>query len=273
MRWIVKILFFVLVGFSVFSQDSIQFSWKQKFVLQIDQDVTWSVDNLENHYLGGTFGIKKYDSVGTLKFQQSLKSLGNTSALVPINSMKLVHFSEEQQTLCYFDNTLTVSDDCIDLVDEGIVNAVEVCRSSQPNKLWVLDNVNSTLFLLSLDESQQRQEIKNLRGILDLNHVTRIIERNNQLLMLDREKGVFIFDLYGALIEHLPELNVIDIDATESSIILLKKDEVEIMNRKTMDKQNLPLPLERISQMKFVDGHFFFRNYQGVYKFAVQISK
>lgn len=272
MKWIINILF-IWTSFLSFSQDSTNIQWKEKFLLKINKSVTWSMDNLENHYVSGQFGMIKYDSVGQLKFQQSYKSLGNTTALVPINSMKLVHFSEEQQTLCYFDNTLTSSDDCIDLVDEDIISATLVCRSNQPNKLWVLDNVNSTLILLSLDDSHQRQEIKNLRGILDLDHVTKMIERNNQLLLLDQEKGIFIFDLYGTLVEHIDEEGLIDVDASENAFILLFEDRVQLINRRTLEEQSMSLPISDITQMRYVNDHFFLRNSKGVHKFAVQISK
>ncbi len=247
--------------------------WKSGGVLNMEKGSTWSIDALENYYVANGNGIQKFDSTRTLKFKQSYKSLGNMTALVPINSMKLVHFSEEQQTLCYFDNTLAATEACVELSDQGIVNAALVGKSSQPNKLWVLDNANSTLVLLSLDATVQRQEIKNLRGILNLGSVSQIIERNNQLLLVDPQKGIYIFDLYGSLLEFIQRPNVTAIEATENALFILQGNELTIRSLQSLDEWKTPLPIEGITSIVFVRNHFFFGNGVGVHKFALQKSE
>ena len=185
--------------------DSISYEWNKKMSYKIGEGEVWSIDGLENFYVSQNSLINKYDSVGVLKFSQSIKSLGRMTQIVPVNTMKLVHFSEEQQTLCYFDNTLSSMSDCIELSDKGIVNAVLVSASNQPNKIWVLDNLNSKLVLLALDNQSQPQEILNLRGVLDIEKISQIVEKNSRLFLLDQEKGAYVFDLYGSLIEFIPK--------------------------------------------------------------------
>ena len=197
------VIVFVAVASVVFSQDDLSFTWHNEINYEIGERETWSVDGLLNVYISKNGAIDKYDSVGTLKFSQSIKALGKMTQLVPINTMKLVHFSEEQQTLCFLDNTLSTLDDCIELIDKNVINASYISSSNQPNKVWVLDNLNSRLLLIPLEGNSQQQEIQNLKGILAIESITQIIERGNNLLVLDPEKGVYVFDMYGLSLIHI----------------------------------------------------------------------
>lgn len=268
--WILIVYLFVCsIGFG--QSDSV--IWKNLGILNIEPGSTWSMDALENYYVANANGIQKFDSTRVLKFKQSYKSLGNMTALVPINSMKLVHFSEEQQTLCYFDNTLAPTESCMELSDQGIINATLVCRSSQPNKLWILDQVNSTLVLISLDATGQRQEIKNLRGILNVESVSQIIERNNQLMLVDPTRGIYIFDLYGSLLEFIERSDVIGIDATENALFILQGNVLTIRSSVSLKEWETVLPINGVNSFVFIRNHFFFSNAEGVHKFAFQMSE
>ena len=236
------ILFCCLISNLVLAQDSLSYSWKLEEEYAIGEAEEWSVDNLENFYYSENGIINKRTKLGDVTFSQSIKSLGKMSQLVPVNTMKLVHFSEEQQTLCYFDNTLTSMDDCLDLSDENIVNAVLISASSQPNKLWVLDNLNSTLNLLSLDRLNQKQTVKNLKGILQIDEVTQIIEVGSRLYLLDPTNGVYIFDLYGSLIEFIPEKSIQQIAAFENTLFTLRDNLITV--RSIGSKDSFPLSPE-----------------------------
>ncbi|OFZ55558.1 MAG: hypothetical protein A3D92_13545 [Bacteroidetes bacterium RIFCSPHIGHO2_02_FULL_44_7] len=248
-------------------------SWIEKQIYPMQADGVWSVDGLENVYIAQFGLINKFDSTGKLKFSQSIKSLGSMTQLVPINTMKLIHFSEEQQTLCYLDNTLSPLDDCIDLTEEGIVNAVMVSESNQPNKIWVLDNLNSRLLLLPLDNVYQTQELVNLRGVLDLNQVTQFVERNNQVVLLDATKGVYIFDLYGSLLDYFPEKNVLAVDANEQMLFLLRADGLYIRSFASGETLRVDVPVTGVIDFAYRNHFFFFRTEKAVHKFALQFSE
>lgn len=267
---ILTLLIGILLSTATWSQKG---SWIEKQVYPIQPDGVWSIDGLENVYISQFGLINKFDSTGKLKFSQSIKSLGRMTQLVPINTMKLIHFSEEQQTLCYLDNTLSPLDDCIDLTEEGIVNAVLVSESNQPNKIWVLDNLNSRLLLLPLDKVYQTQELVNLRGVLDLDQVTQFVERNNQVVLLDATKGVYIFDLYGSLLDYLPEKDVLAVDANEHVLFLMRKDGLYIRNFDNDATLRVDLPVEGALDFAYRNHFFFFRTEYAVHKFALQFSE
>lgn len=265
---------FCLVSLSVsYAQDSLSFSWKEVRSYKVAEGEAWNVDLLENMYVSDGGMIHKYDSSGTLRFSQSIKSLGNTTHLIPVNTMKLIHFSEEQQTLCYFDNTLSSMNDCIDLTNEDIVSAELVCGSSQPNKVWVLDNLNSTLHLLSLDNLRQSQVVRNLRGVLDLNNITQIRERNNRLFLLDKSKGVYVFDLYATLIEFIPGESIQQLDAFEGTLFTVSDNTVFVRSLITGEQFSIELPIDGVSEVNYRNQFFYFRSKGNVHKYELQFSK
>ena len=83
----------------------------KEYVFQKPIDV-WNVDNLGNLYVIQNNFISKLDSSGKQTYSQSIKSLGRISEIEPINAMKLVLFSEEQQSICFLDNTLSLNGSC-----------------------------------------------------------------------------------------------------------------------------------------------------------------
>ncbi len=272
-----KFLSTIWIVFFLFSanaqSDSLKHSWVEKASYDIGANEVWSVDVLENVYVSRNGSIEKFDSAGVMKFTQSIKSLGRMTQMLPVNTMKLVHFSEEQQTICYLDNTLSPLDDCIDLAEEGIINGAMVAASNQPNKLWVVDDLNSRLLLLPLNNSGQAQELTNVAGILDLGRIHQILERNNQLLLLDREKGVYMFDLYGSLIEFIAMKSIQQLDANQQMLFTLKENELSIRAFKTGDVFAVKLPIGGVYEMAYRNKNFYFRTATHVHKFALQFSK
>ncbi len=217
--------------------------------------------------------LKKYDQNGKLLFSQSIKSLGQTKQLEAINAMKLVHFSEEQQSVCFFDNTLTQSQDCIDLGERGFLNVTRIATSAQPDKIWVLDQVNSRLVLMPFQGETQRQEISNLRGILEIDSIQQIIEANNQLFVLDRNKGIHAFDMYGTLLGVHHYNSIRDFAVTERYLLILLDNDVLLAHERITDVNNLIyMPLKGVTEMQFADNYLFLAHETGVHKFALQFS-
>jgi len=270
-NWIVIAL--ILLTKIGFSQDEFDVTWQKKMIYSIGEDEVWSVDGLENIYLSNNGQINKYDSTGALMFTQSIKSFGRMTQLIPVNRMNLIHFSEEQQTLCFFETTLTNVDDCIDLSDENIENATLVCGSSQPDKVWVLDNLDSRLILLSIKSRAQQQELKNLRGVLDIEEITQILERGNRLFLLDPAKGVYMFDMYGTLLEFIPQESIQQLDANEQTLFTLSENKLQIYSIKTGESFYVKLPVDGVLEFSFRNRYFFFRSATDVHKYELQLSE
>jgi len=260
---------FAILTFFVCGQDSTLYEWKEIRTFDLEEESQWTVDAFENVYISNRGTINKYDVNGELTFSQSIKSLGRMTDLVLVNTMRLIHFSEEQQTLCYFDNTLSELDDCIELSDQGVVNAFLISSSSQPNKIWVLDNFNSTLSFLSLDRTIQSQKIINLKGILNIQNVVQMLEYGNALYMLDSEKGIYQFDLYGSLVQFIPQQNVKQFAIVGSTLYMLFENQLIIHALEFNDSFRIELPITGVVELKEVNQSFFLRTDKKVHKFEL----
>ena len=269
----ILIIGILLMSLNAMAQDSLNYSWTDVIDYKIGSREAWAVDGLENVYVSKKTTIDKYDSVGVLKFSQSIKSLGRMKQLVPVNTMKLVHFSEEQQTLCYLDNTLTSLDDCIELSNLGVINAILISSSNQPDKIWVLDNINSRLLLIPMEGTNPPQEIMNIRGILDLNEIDQIAERGNHLLLLDAEKGTYVFDVYGTLITLIPEVNVSCVDANEQTIFMLRDNQLIMWSLDNEETLTVDLPIKGVIDFRYKNHYLFLRTMEAVHKFRLQFSE
>jgi hypothetical protein len=263
------------------AQDSTSYVWSEPVSYTIDSTDTWMVDNLSNLYICESEMIKKFDSVGLLQFNQSIKSFGHTSSLVHINAMKTVHFSEEQQTICFLDNTLTQLDDCIELIDRNIVNAHTVAASSRAEMIWVYDNVNSTLQLINFDGSsvQQEQSIINLKGTLGIEEVDQIVEKGNTLYLLDRSKGIYILDMYGTLLEFIPATALIQLEGNLKAdhIIYYITDSdfvVRILQpSEEAHEMTFSLPVRGVREFRVVNEVLYLRTAKNVHKFRLELDK
>lgn len=270
------IVSFILISFAYtsFAQDSLVYNWKHYRDYPVAEGEVWSVDGLENLFISKGSVIQKIDSSGQLKFTQSIKSLGEMTQFAVINTMKLVHFSVDQQTLCYFDNTLTASEDCIDLSDHDIYYGTKVATSTRSDKIWVYDNVNTSLRLLDIEgKKQQGVEVINLKGVLGLENISDIVERYNQLYILDSLKGLYIFDMYGSLLDRIEIEGCTAVDANANAVFLLRNDHLISYTLKGMKRQEFDLPVKEIQDFSLVNQSFFLRSSEIVYKYRLQISE
>lgn len=242
--------------------------WRLEGEYTIGKNEVWSTDILGNVYITDQKVIEKFDSTGVKKFSQSVKSFGKITEIRPVNTMKLVLFSEDQQILCWMDNTLTLGEECIDLSKYGIGLATHIAASGQPEKLWVVDQLNSTLLLLDLGRSNQSQEIKNLKGILNMADVTGISEVNNELFLLDNNGIIYHFDLYGSMIGKHEYDGVKGYAVKQDAIIILTDRTLMIKHFSDEHKKTISVPIGAVDEFRISGSYFYFRTENKILKYS-----
>ena len=263
------LLVFIVTFLSILSFAQKGTEWVSKGVFEIDSSDVWTTDVLGNVYVSKKELITKFDSLGVLKFSQSQKSIGRLSSIQIINTMRLIMFSEEQQEFCFLDNTLTPYESCVDLIDQNIGNATMVSVSSQPNKFWVFDQLNSRLLLLSLLKPEQSQVVENVKGILNSGQISAILESDNLLNLLDPGQGVFILDLYGSLVNSIKIMNAISFQMDDHFLYIQRKSELLIIDLETFQEQIILLPLENVIQFQKHQNNFYFRINNKILKYQL----
>ncbi len=193
----VTILFVYFIFFVNHSQIIIEDTEEKNYTFLKAVSV-WNIDELQNLYLIQGSTLIKCDSSGKQLFSQSIKSIGNVAQIEPINALKIAVFSEEQQSICLFDNTLTLNGECNYLDKFGIRNAKFIARSNRPNLFWIYDQFNSTLLLIDIISNKTIQKVDNIKGLIlkgeEENEVEKIQEFNNHLYLFDSKETIYEFD-------------------------------------------------------------------------------
>lgn len=265
-KWLIFCLAFLSVNVSN-AQDSL--AWHFCGEIPIGSDDKWSVDVLENVYVVSEKNLTKYDSTMKVRFTQSIKSLGRLSACEPMNTMKVIAFSEEQQSVCLLDNTLTLSEACIDLSLYDVFNATQIAVSSQPDKLWVFDQLNSRLLLLSLGAVKQSQEVGNMQGITGIGEIVKMEENQNELYISDRLGQLFVFDVYGTLKWSVGKSEMTDFTVRDGYLVRIIGDKIVIHKgeEEKLDPRNLPTV--GIKELHISSGYYYFRTADKILKYSV----
>ncbi len=258
--------FLLITSVSISAQDTL--NWKLCGEVPIAEDDIWSVDVLGNVYVSNYKKITKYDSTLRVRFSQSIKSFGRLSAIEPMNTMKLVVFSEEQQSICILDNTLTLSEACIDLSLHAILNATKIAISAQPDKLWVFDQLNSRLQLMSLGSVKQSQEVRNMQGITGIGELVKMEENQNDLYVSDRLGQIFIFDIYGTLKWSVAASNLSDFTVYDGYLVRIIDNQLFVHKGEEQMLDPRPLPVLGIRELHFSGGFYYFRTADKILKYS-----
>jgi hypothetical protein len=261
----------LFIFFSDFSkaQEGLNVSWKLLDSAACDSNAVWTVDWIGNLIIQQGGKIDKYDSTGNKLFSQSIKKLGNISAISPVNSMKIALFSEEQQSVCILDNTLTLSQECVDLDRYDIQWASCFSPSGQQEKMWIFDELNNRLLLISTNNTNQFQEIKNVTGILNSSKITEIEELENRLFVKDDEGSLFEFDIYGSLVNVFDMKGALDFEFRNGKIVLLDRNQKEFKLINDLSETNFELPIQNVRKFKISGAYFFLQTVDKILKYEV----
>lgn len=263
----------VLIALSGVAQDSKSYSWLCKDSISIPENAVWTVDVLHNFYSSASGIINKIDSSGSLKFSQSIKSIGDMSDLLVINSMKLVFFSEQQQVLCYLDNTLSRNEDCIDLGDKEIVSATKVAKSDRPDRIWIFDDINSRLLLIPTEsETQKPFVVDNIRGIIGDGEILQMHESMGRFYIAMKGKGLFVFDLYGSLLDFVALPDIRCLCGDNMAVYVVLEDSMLLITHQTAEKLKIDLPVKSITEIHRTGELFYVKVGQIVYKYSLKLT-
>lgn len=263
MRWSIN-LFLMLILAVLPLLGSAQNEWKLVKTYAIEPTETWTVDVQSNLLIINQDQIKKYNPSGDEIFRQSIKSLGTIKSICSLNAMRFLVFSEEQQTVSFIDNSLTLIENSVDLADYDIDYATLVTPSNQSDKMWVFDQINYRLKLVPFKGSIQAQEISNISYLLEIDTVYQILEKNNKLYLNSKSKGVYVLDGYGTLIQRITGPNFLAMDATDDYLFILSDKGLVVTDLRTMRQEMIILPKKNFTEFKVRGKSIYFRSEQEI---------
>jgi hypothetical protein len=270
-----KKIFFLINLFLLsisFGQDSI-YSWKENFRISENTISGWNTDAFGNLIVASSSSLIKYNPEGNITYKISSKSFGDIKQIIPITPLKIVLFSEQQQQICFVDNTLTPVDLCIDLGDYNIDFATFIGRSSRGEKLWVFDQVNSVLLLIDLTKSGKIvQEIRNTKGLISLSDLIEIIEFKSNLYLFDSFGQLTKLDLNGSLISQ-QKLDYTNITASENRIWLVSQNKFSFISDEDNAIDLCSLPIVEPTCFRANSDRFFFQKNDEIHSYNLVKKK
>lgn len=156
-----KILFNLLGIFAHFAVTAQQLTLIENY--QAPGNVqAWTIDGQQNLLVATENTMFKKSIFTERKFTQTFKGLGSIQSIQPVNAMKILLFSEVQQSISVVDNTLSQQGDLIDLNELEFSNVHAICSSNRPNLIWIFDQFRSSLQLFDFNQMKAVQIIQNV---------------------------------------------------------------------------------------------------------------
>jgi len=231
----------------------------------------WNVDVLGNCYIVSEDEITKYDSLGRRKYVQSIKSIGEVQAIAIMNTMRIALFSEDQQVVCFFDNTLTPGDDCLDLNELELSNVTLVSTSVQSDKFWFYDAVNSVVRKYSLQSGGgfiQEQELINFKGLTGASELIWMKEIDNNLFLCCSDGTLIQIDQFGSLKRKFDHISS-QFDLSADFIFTQSANGLLVTDIKNNTTSTITCDLPSFDSFRVVGKNIYFKGVDKIFKYQL----
>lgn len=236
------------------------------FELPVSDAVVWTADVIGNTYTIDKDVLVKYDTTGLKLYSQSIKSLGRISQIQCQSSMRIWLFSQDQQTLSVTDNTLTSHQQSFDLNEYDYQYVTLFCVSGQANKVWVYDEVNSTLVFHDFSRNEKRT-IENIKGTLRAGKILQMKEIDNQLHLRDDQNRMFVVDRFGSLINSYELTDCDEVIWVKDRLLLLKDQALYLFNQEDMTVRQIYPQLRSVQGLCFEFPNVFVKTSKKLTKY------
>jgi hypothetical protein len=158
------------------------------------------VDKLGNYYLiDNENNIVKYNKNRKPVYSYSNNQFGNPAMIDVINPHKILVFYKQQQTLVFLDNTLSE----ISIISLNPNSFYSSAGMANDGNIWLFDSYYYKLVKIDMngvliDESFPVEEIGSAKI-----HDSKIVERENYVLIVDMDDNVFLYTNLGYFIRKI----------------------------------------------------------------------
>jgi len=226
----------------------------------------FTVDNLGNLYMLTSKGLlKKYNNRGdSLNVFNDVRRYGSVYAMDVTNPMKVLLYYRDFSTVVMLDRFLNRIN-IVDLRKAGIFQAKAVALSYD-NNLWVFDEQSAKLKKIG-DDSKLLSETVDLRQVLNaIPSPDKIIDRDGFVYLYDKDKGLYIFDYYGALKNELAITGLTGLQVINKTVLGRKDNKFVKYTLGTFDMQEVELPemIKHAEDIRIMQLGIYVRNSGGI---------
>jgi hypothetical protein len=210
----------------------------------------FTVDNLGNIYLLSKDNqLKKLDANGdSLAVFNDVRRYGKIWSIDATNPLKILVFYREFTTILALDRFLNMVN-IIDLRNLGILQARAV-GLAYDNNVWVYDELDAKLKRIG-DDGSLVDQTTDFRQLFDSVPDPSVIRDQGGLVYLyDPAKGVYAFDHYGGLKEHVALTGWLDFNVIDKSLLGRSPKKFFKYQLGTLDLQEESIPVSYQDALK-----------------------
>ena len=226
----------------------------------------FTVDNLGNLYILTLTGLlKKYNNRGdSLNVFNDVRRYGSVYAIDVTNPLKILLYYRDFSTVVMLDRFLNRIN-IVDLRKAGIFQAKAVALSYD-NNIWVFFFLSAKLKKIG-DDGKLLSETVDLRQVLNaIPSPDKIIDRDGFVYLYDKDKGLYIFDYYGALKNELAVTGLTDLQVINKTILGRKDSRFVRYTLGTFDMQEVELPgiIKQAENIRIMQTGIYVKNIGGI---------
>jgi len=205
-------------------------------------------DELKNAYVvNNENNILKLDSLGGLLSIYSENQYGEVSSIDATNPFEILVFYKDYSAAISLDINMNAKQ-LYKFSTIGI-NEVSAACMSYDNTIWVYDLSDNKLKKINnnYEITHESFEVsKLLGGIIEPNYM---VERDNMLYVVDAERGIFVFDMYGTYFRSYLFPGVQNLQIINRKLVFYKNGDLNVVDMQTQHEEKIVLP-EDVGEIK-----------------------
>jgi len=266
MKWIK--LYFILFALSMYTQAQV---WQ----LEKEQNLTnsgqqWVLDEWGQLYQWKDNSISLRNVQTGQLFQESFKYFGQISVVYPLNGLRSLIFSEEQQMIGVLDNTLQLKGSSINLTEQGFEFVTAIASSARPDFIWLFDQYRERLILYNIKSAQAVQIIDNcFGGIKDL-QLVQFFEYQQNLICHLSDGRFFEFDRNLTLVKKLTLAPNLHLFGYQNELWQQEQNRIEKLSP-SIHSSPIELPATNYQELQVLRDRFYFQQGQKISVYRLKL--
>jgi len=244
-----------LLSCSLYGQDSLS---SKPYRTLSGSFVDFEADPLGNIYLlSSNNQLKKINGRGdSMGVFNDVRRYGKLSSVDVTNPLKCLLYYRGFSTIVVLDRFLQPVN-TIDLRRQSVFQVRAIAQSFD-NKIWIYDEQNQQLKKID-DNGTVLLSSADLRMVFDeVPSPEKIVDQDGYVYLYDREKGVYVFDIYGAFRNRIAYTGFVHFSVTGKTIMGMKDSEWVLYTTGTLTEKRWRIPGgDAVKKCAFIAGDLY----------------
>jgi hypothetical protein len=266
MKW--SKLFLILFSLSMYTHAQV---WQlEKELNLINPSQEWVLDEWGQLYQWKENSLSvRNEQTGQL-FQESFKYFGQISGVYPLNGLRSLIFSEEQQMIGILDNTLQLKGSSINLTEQGFEFVTAIASSARPDFIWLFDQYRERLILFNINTAKAVQIIDNCFGGINDLQLVGFFEYQQNLICHLSDGRFFEFDRNLTLVKKLTLAPNLHLFGYQNELWQQEQNRIEKLSP-SLHSSPIELPTTNYQELQVLQDRFYFQQGQKISVYRLKL--